>query len=101
MRILRLKVAGDDVRKWQEFLSGQGFDPGPSDGHFGKKTEEATIAFQSANGLEPDGIAANETFAKAMTLGFKLLPDVEARQPSGKVKEIGSIGGVKIFKLTN
>jgi len=101
MRILRLKTAGDDVRKWQEFLSGEGFDPGPSDGLFGKKTEEATIAFQSANGLEADGIAANETFARAMTLGFKLLRDVDARKASDKVMEIGSVGGIKVFKLTN
>jgi peptidoglycan hydrolase-like protein with peptidoglycan-binding domain len=101
MRILRLKTAGDDVLKWQEFLSEQGFDPGSSDGHFGKKTEEATIAFQSANGLEADGIAANQSFAKAIALGFKLLPDVDAKKPSDKVTEIGSVGGVKIFKLTS
>ena len=82
MRILRLKVAGRDVATWQTFLRLQGYDPGPTDDYFGRKTKQATMAFQAVNGLTVDGVVANETFAKAMACGFQPLPDVQAPSPS-------------------
>jgi hypothetical protein len=99
MRILRLNLAGEDVLAWQEFLRVQGFDPGLSDGLFQGKTKQATIGFQSDHRLTPDGIVGNQTFTKAMALGFKPLPDVRASEPSDKVTEIATIGDVKVFKL--
>lgn len=38
-----------DIERWQQFLIGQGFNPGPADGDFGDNTRDATIAFQKAN----------------------------------------------------
>ena len=43
------------VANLQKFLNWAGFDCGTPDGDFGKKTEEAVIAFQKAKGLEADG----------------------------------------------
>lgn len=40
-----------------------GFDPGPIDGIPGKRTKAATVAFQSAHGLKPDGIVGPLTRA--------------------------------------
>ncbi len=99
MRILRLGLAGEDVLAWQEFLRAQGFDPGISDGLFQEKTKQATVGFQSRHRLTPDGIVGNQTFTKAMTLGYKPLPDIRASAPSDEVMEIATIRDVKIFKL--
>src|SRR5882724_4124443 len=64
MQLLKsgMKDAGDshDVERWQQFLLGQGFNPGIADGDFGDNTRDATIAFQKA---------------KAMDLGFPALED--------------------------
>ena len=63
-----------DIERWQQFLIGQGFNPGPADGDFGDNTRDATIAFQKANGIEPTlGIVGNKTMARAMALGFPAL----------------------------
>jgi peptidoglycan hydrolase-like protein with peptidoglycan-binding domain len=45
-----MKDAGDshDIERWQQFLIGHGFNPGPADGDFGDNTRDATIAFQKA-----------------------------------------------------
>jgi len=80
MQLLKsgMKDAGDshDVERWQQFLLGQGFNPGIADGDFGDNTRDATIAFQKANGIEPTlGIVGNKTMAKAMDLGFPALED--------------------------
>ena len=77
-RILKLKVAGEDVRKWQEFLKSQGFDGGTT-GEFSEATKQATIDFQNASGLKDDGVVGNKTLTKAMALGFKPLPEVDAK----------------------
>ena len=47
----------------QQFLSNNGFNPGPIDGQSGPKTSNAIIAFQKENGLLADGIAGNKTKA--------------------------------------
>ena len=43
------------VRKIQEALKAQGFDPGPLDGFWGSKTESALKEFQESKGLEGSG----------------------------------------------
>jgi SpoIID/LytB domain protein len=47
----------------QQFLSNNGFNPGPIDGQSGPKTKNAIILFQKENGLLADGIAGNKTKA--------------------------------------
>lgn len=53
-------------KKWQEQLMSAGYDVGNTgaDGIFGNNTKSATIEFQKANGLEPDGIVGPKTSAK-------------------------------------
>jgi peptidoglycan hydrolase-like protein with peptidoglycan-binding domain len=72
---LRVGSTGLRVRAWQSFLTGQGFDPGQSDGQFGEKTRDATRAFQTANKLEPDGVAGRQTLLVAAKLGFELIEE--------------------------
>ena len=45
----------------QQFLSTNGFNPGPIDGQSGPKTKNAIILFQKENGLLADGVAGNKT----------------------------------------
>lgn len=59
-RALQLGSWGADVFHLQQALNRMGYAI-KSDGHFGKETERAVIAFQIANGLEPDGIAGEKT----------------------------------------
>ena len=47
----------------QQFLSNNGFNPGPIDGQSGPKTKNAIISFQKENGLLADGIAGTRTKA--------------------------------------
>jgi hypothetical protein len=49
------------VEELQQALSSAGYDPGPADGTFGRRTEAAVIAFQQANGLSADGVVGPET----------------------------------------
>lgn len=58
---LRRGSRGDDVVVLQEGLSREGYNPGGADGIFGPRTEEAVIAFQSAESLVVDGIAGPQT----------------------------------------
>lgn len=69
-RTLRVGSTGDDVRRWQSFLTAKGYDPGPVDGIFGPKTRAGTIAFQRATGIVVDGIAGPETFRTALEVGW-------------------------------
>lgn len=54
---------GDGVRRMQEALKELGYYSGEVDGAFGGGTEEALRLFQSQNGLDADGVAAEKTFA--------------------------------------
>ena len=61
---------GEDVRGWQFFLLGQGFEPGPIDGKFGALSTKGTKGFQAAHGLTIDGKAGPDTFRVAVEAGF-------------------------------
>lgn len=63
--MLKLDSRGEAVRTLQENLALLGYRPGPADGVFGEKTEDAVILFQEAEGLYADGIAGPQTL-KAM-----------------------------------
>ncbi len=54
--------SGDEVRKIQQTLQGQGYNVGPIDGLFGPQTQTAVQAFQRAHGLIPDGIVGPLTW---------------------------------------
>jgi hypothetical protein len=49
------------IEELQQALSSAGYDPGPADGRFGRRTEAAVIAFQQASGLSTDGVVGPET----------------------------------------
>ena len=55
---------GTDVAYVQAILQQLGYDLGPAgvDGDFGRKTEEAVIAFQRKNGLVADGVVGPMTY---------------------------------------
>ena len=50
------------VKELQRLLQQAGFDPGPLDGALGPRTQRALMAFQRAQGLQPNGIAGEETW---------------------------------------
>jgi hypothetical protein len=58
---------GEEVVKLQKALLALELDPGSPDGTFGDQTQSAVISFQSANGLEPDGVVGDETTRKLNT----------------------------------
>lgn len=74
MEVLRHGDTGKNVKLWQNFLRGQGYLI-IVDGVFGEKTETASKEFQTKYKLSVDGVIGNKTFAKAMQLGFELVPD--------------------------
>jgi D-alanyl-D-alanine carboxypeptidase-like protein/putative peptidoglycan binding protein len=83
MRVLKEGIKGPDVKRWQNFLLGQGFDPGLCDGQFNERTRDATIAFQSRFGLTADGIVGNATWGQAMVLGLPVLEDLPTGDQTG------------------
>ena len=56
------------VRGLQRQLRRDGYSPGPIDGRYGPRTERAVSRFQSAHGLNVDGIAGPQTFGELKRL---------------------------------
>jgi putative chitinase len=86
--LLKLGSTGDDVVKLQNKL---GVDP---IGKFGPKTEAAVKAWQSSNGLTPDGIVGDGTWSKLFSEGTVSAPTV-ITEPA----PIKSVGGLKLEGL--
>ncbi|NMA54889.1 MAG: LysM peptidoglycan-binding domain-containing protein [Firmicutes bacterium] len=61
-RTLAVGALGDDVAQLQATLARLGFDPGPIDGDFGYRTEQAVKQFQIRNQLAADGIVGPATW---------------------------------------
>ena len=59
------------VKQVQLLLAFLGYDPGDCDGVDGKNTRAALRAFQQAEGLEPDGIAGQQTQARLREAVFQ------------------------------
>jgi len=59
--LLQRGDTGSEVRRLQQKLRDEGYNPGAIDGEFGPQTERAVRQFQRANGLYVDGVAGRET----------------------------------------
>jgi hypothetical protein len=75
LRVLRQGMSGDDIRRWQLYLIGQEYTPGPVDGVFNEQTAQAVGAFQKTHNLHSDGVIDNLTWATAMVHGFGITMD--------------------------
>lgn len=64
---------GSPVKDWQDFLKGQGYNLGKGgvDGYFGDSTVSATKKYQKKVGVDVDGMAGKDTWAKAKKDGLK------------------------------
>jgi len=60
---------GKDVEQCQERLVKKGYNPGPIDGYYGKKTEDAVIEFQTIEdlGIKRLGVVGQKTWAALWT----------------------------------
>jgi cellulose synthase/poly-beta-1,6-N-acetylglucosamine synthase-like glycosyltransferase len=78
------KGGSDRVREVQRILRQAGYSPGPVDGLFGPRTEQAVLGFQREQGLEPDAIVGRDTLGALRALGAPHgRPDGRSR-PSGR-----------------
>lgn len=71
MPTLKKGSSGPKVKNLQQRLKELGFDPKGIDGKFGPGTQTAVIAFQKANGLQPDGMVGPKTLAALNSPGNK------------------------------
>ncbi|WP_460448834.1 peptidoglycan-binding protein [Alsobacter sp. SYSU BS001988] len=63
LRVEAFPQPSPEVREIQLALMAAGYDPGPIDGLFGRRTEATVAAFQASQGLIVDGEAGPETRA--------------------------------------
>ena len=68
-----------DRRAIQSSLAAQGFDPGPADGVFGRRTRAAIGQWQAARGEEPTGYLNAEAAKSLLALGAERKPEAEER----------------------
>lgn len=87
MKSISLNSKGFLVEKWQYFLIGRGYNVDAT-GKFDEKTLLSTFVFQKENCLKNDGIVGNQTFQKAMELGFLLIEPVENFHPDDLLPEV-------------
>ncbi|NJO71326.1 MAG: peptidoglycan-binding protein [Oscillatoriales cyanobacterium RM1_1_9] len=78
VRVLEKGNNGEQVKELQKLLLAHGFDPGKPDGVFGARTEQAVQEFQSAQGLEIDGLVSRATW-QALQAGPEVAQDLEER----------------------
>lgn len=74
----------EDVKTLQVKLAAVGYSPGPIDGLFGPQTLTAVKAFQTARGLNPDGIVGPDTWGAllALTAPLPQLPPIPMKKPA-------------------
>ena len=59
----KIRVAGVSIKDVQKALVRAGYDPGPADGEWGKKTRSAIQKFQRRKNLKADGIVGEKTWS--------------------------------------
>src|SRR5205823_15029119 len=64
---------GDDVVQLQERLLEMGYDPGRTDGIYGRQTARTVAQFQREVGLAPDGACGPQTQYALRRLGRKVV----------------------------
>ena len=74
-----LDLTRADRRLIQAALTAEGFDPGPADGVFGRRTRAAIGQWQVARGEEPTGYLDAEAVELLLASGTKPKPETEAR----------------------
>lgn len=70
---LGLYDKGDPVKEWQS--KALGYDSKKADSYFGPSTKADTVKWQKLNGLDPDGLVGDKTWAKYKSGKFKKLSD--------------------------
>lgn len=76
-RNLKEGDSGSDVQLLQTLLADRGFHLGAADGHFGRMTKRALVAFQAEHDLVPDGVAGPRT---REVIGTTAQVPIEARE---------------------
>jgi hypothetical protein len=79
MRVLTLGVSGNDVSRWERFLTRAGFLEDRPSGFFSPAVAKSTEAFRDTNGLAKTGKADEQTLAAALGQG---LLDTSLDEPS-------------------
>ena len=103
MRVLKSGCDGEDVKAWEMFLVGQSYYWVEIDGTFDSDLVEATKAFQSANGITPDGTVGPKTWALALRFGFPGVEDDSTDEsgpnwpPKPSFKPMTSVDRAAIF----
>jgi hypothetical protein len=73
------------VRQLQRVLKGGGFDPGPIDGIFGKRTQVASEAYREFHGMSPDEVVRNGQ-AKARGVAF-IIESIEGLEAQANARD--------------
>jgi putative chitinase len=68
-------------------------------GNYGPKTEDAVKAFQTKNGLTPDGIVGNTTWNKIMGITEAAAPVAPVAVVTPTAVPVASVGGLKLDTL--
>jgi len=71
----------DDMMQLQMLLATLGYNPGAADGQFGSNTRRAVSAFQSAQGLAPDGYPTAEVLRAVRLRAGVDAPEAPAATP--------------------
>lgn len=89
---LKYGSSGSRVTELQNNLKKLGYSVGTVDGKFGAATKRAVIAFQSAHGLTPDGLAGAQTLA-LITAKVQALGSAGSSGNSSSSSSSGSTSG--------
>lgn len=86
-------MVGIDVSAWQHFLNGQGVYSDVVNGVFGPSVALGTRSYQTAKGLDADGIVGVGTFSQAVLDGFE--------SPAGRVAIAGMDTNINCSPFTS
>lgn len=89
-------MRGEDVKEFQALVKEKGFDPGTIDGIYGDKSIQACQGFQRANGLSPDGMCGEKTWA-ALETKRRMLKKTSPLMQGEDVKEFQTLVKAKGF----